>query len=194
MKRQLLQSTATRERVQRLFDEAGWQRVDDDFAPTDVVAYKASWNDPSQQAVASYIENRPLSCAYIFASDEAQAEVRRLIEGAGLFLPPQDALAAPVPEDDPTVALRTIGRIGLLAHGAIDKQVFAKLTALLLHAHEPWQRFALYALSNTSWSAFGPVLRQAIDAGAFQGELKAGAEAMLRDLEASNWNEALYRE
>jgi hypothetical protein len=91
-------------------------------------------------------------------------------------------------------ALRTIGRMGLLAHGALNVKLLSKLTATLLHPHKQWQRYAIYALSNTGWPEFDPVLSEAIEAGAFDPSLREFAVSMLDSLRASNWNEALYAE
>jgi hypothetical protein len=189
MKRFLIKDGVPREAVEAAFPALGWRRVDSENSMPEVIRYKSSWVGPGDAAVANYLENIPFEASYVLASDAAFDSLRECFSDKGWLLDKSDVLAAELDGG----ALRTIGRLGLLAHGEFDSAVFAKLSALILHPNDAWQRFALYALTNTSWSEFGPVVQEAIDEGLVEGDLVDSARAILAGLEDSNWNEALYR-
>lgn len=192
MQRFLIRDGVTREAVEAKFQALGWTCLETSDEASDVLAYKSAWAAPDYSAAASYMENTPLGCSYVFASDSAFEWLDKAFRDAGLTLGTPALLDTPLVEGPQ--ALRTIGRMGLLAHGPLDVKLLSKLAATLLHPHPQWQRYAIYALSNTSWSEFDPVLSEAIEAHAFDPPLREFAVSMLNSLRASNWNGALYAE
>jgi len=192
MKRLLLADEVTRSAVEAELLGSGWRHVPSTNKMTEVIRYKSSWIDAHGTDVANYLENTPLACSYVLVTENASARLHTAFSRRGWVLEAQQVLDHSWSDD--ADALRTIGRLGLLSHGDFDAKIFAKLSALLLHPNQAWRRFALYALSNTSWDAYGLVVRKAISEGLYAEGLAGEAEALVRDLEAGNWNDDLYKE
>lgn len=171
----------------------GWERVEADSGMPDVIAYKSSWVEPRREWVANYLENRPLGCSYVLTTDGSFDPLSKFFAADGLLMTRDEVLEAVYDLTDDG-ALRTIGRLGLLAHGPMDRHVFANLAATIATPHSDWQRYALYALSNTSWFEFDSVIEACLERGAFDEELARGAVSMLRDLRSSKYNDAFYSE
>lgn len=192
MKRFLVGDGVSREAVNELFTSLGWTCLETSPEPTELLAYKSAWAAPDASGVASYLENAPLACSYVFASDAIHDDLAESFRAADLVLELDDLLddALPAGAD----ALRTIGRMGLLAHGAVQVKLLSRLSAVLLHPNPTWQRYAIYALSNTSWPAFEPVLTELSSTSGFDPAVRDFAAAMLDSLRDAAWNEALYAE
>lgn len=192
MKRFLIRDGVSRETVETRFTGLGWICLETNPEPSELIAYKSAWATPDHSGAASYQENIPLGCAYVFASSAVYPLLANDFAAAGLVLPIDELVAQPLP--DGPESLRTIGRMGLLAHGDMHVKLFAKLSATLLHPNPTWQRYAIYALSNTGWSAFDPVLTEIGDTAGFDPVVREFAASMLRSLRDANWNQALYTE
>lgn len=192
MKRFLIRDGVARETVETRFTDLGWIRLETNPEMSELIAYKSAWAAPDHRGAASYLENVPLGCAYVFASSAVYSAVAGDFAIAGLMLPLDELLEQSL-QDGPD-ALRAIGRMGLLAHGDMHLKLFAKLSATLLHPNPTWQRYAIYALSNTSWSAFDPVLTEIASTAGFDSDIREFAASMLRSLRDANWNQALYTE
>lgn len=192
MKRFLIPDGVTREAVEARFTHLGWNCLEVSHEATDLIAYKSDWAAPDFSGAASYIENIPLGCAYVFASDAVHGALAEAFGDAGLVLPLDSVLQQPLPASPQ--ALRTLGRLGLMAHGEMHVKLLSKLSATLLHPNPTWQRYAIYALSNTSWPAFEPVLRQIMDTAGFDPVVREFASSMLNSLLEANWNATLYAE
>lgn len=192
MKRFLIPDGVTRAAVEALFTSLEWTCLETSTEPSELIAYKSAWAAPDYSGAASYIENIPLGCAYVFASDAVHDALAGAFAEAGLALALDDVLAQPLPAG--SESLRTIGRLGLMAHGEVHVKLFAKLSATLLHPNPTWQRYAIYALSNTSWPAFEPVLGQIVGTASFESSVREFAASMLNSLRDANWNFALYAE
>ena len=186
MKRLLLADEVTRAAVEAELLRSGWRRVPSTTGMPDVIRYKSSWLDAQGAGVVNYLENIPLACSYVLVTEKASIPLHTAFSQLGWVLEAQQVLDHRWSDD--ADALRTIGRLGLLSNGEFDSRVFAKLSALLLHSNQAWRRFALYALSNTSWDAYALIVRKAISEGLYPDGLAVEAEALIRDLEASNRN------
>ncbi len=192
MKRFLIRDGVARTTVEARFTQLGWTCLETSPGPSELIAYKSAWAAPDHSGAANYLENVPLGCAYVFASSAVHAALVEDFAVADLVLPLDDLLEQPL-QDGPE-SLRTIGRMGLMAHGDMHMKLFARLSATLLHPNPTWQRYAIYALSNTSWSAFEPVLTEIADTAGFDSAVREFAVSMLRSLRDANWNLALYAE
>jgi hypothetical protein len=191
MKRLIFHEGVARTDIEAALDESGWCRVDSANGMPEVIRYKSSWVAANGVSVANYLENAPFDAKYLMATDDSVDALREKFGQHDWLLSKEDLVARSW-EDD-AGALRIVGRLGLMAHGEFDTRVFSKLMAFLLHSNETLQRFALYALSNVSWPEFGVVVRRAIDEGLYDDGLAIEAQALLGDLERSNWNAAFYR-
>jgi len=192
MRRFLIRDGVTRDAVEAELEALGWECLEVEPEVSEVVGYRSAWLAPDRSGVASYMENTPFGCSYVFTSDAVHGPLAEAFAAAGLLLDAADLLAEPLVEGP--LALRTIGRMGLLAHGPVDVALLARLTATLIHPGASSQRYAIYALSNTGWSAFEAVLDEALEAGAFAPPLHEFAASMLASLRAAAWNRALYDE
>lgn len=194
MRRLLLRDDVTRQQVQDLFESLRWQAVESESSLPGVIGFQCSWIDPRRTGVANYLENTVLRCAYIFASNSVVATLEEALRQRDLLLSAEEALNDDFATTDAAHNLKVIGRLGLLAHGTLDPRILAKLSALLVHPDDQWQRMTLYALTNTTWSEFEPVIRKCIEHGAFRPELAKSAAKLLSDLRQADWNASLYSE
>lgn len=192
MQRFLIRDGVARDMIEARFTELGWTCLETVSGESELIAYKSAWAAPDFSGAGSYLENSPLGCAYVFASDTVFGPLHADFENANLTLELADLLEQSLPSGPE--ALRVIGRMGLMAHGDIHVKLLAKLSATLLHPNPTWQRYAIYALSNTSWSAFDPVLAEIVNTDGFDPTVREFAASMLKSLRDANWNEALYAE
>lgn len=196
MKRILSRDTTTRNNVYEFFNQSNLVLVEE--MPGDEkssVNHFARWRSAGTHETVTYIEDRVVVFSYLILSDCMAATLFKGYILPDIFVDKQFALSSLAEASDQPQMLRATMRLGLLAHGDFDPDIFR----ILSHALSPFQpndvkREVLTALCYTNWPEFGPVLTEM---AAHEGEdpiLREEAHRILSGMQQSHWNIGLYRD
>jgi hypothetical protein len=190
MRRILLNDEATPQRVAEVFASLGWVEVPDSEPLGPALAERRLWVDPRSTGMASYQDLASLDSCFVAVTDEAFDRVEQSLQQAGTTLS-RDAILR-LDLSDAASARRSIGRLGLMAHGPFDPAIFSLLAALFVRGRPAHLRHALFAMTYAGWPQFDVVVQGALDEGVFSEDLEQSARQVLRSLREGQWNHRMY--
>jgi hypothetical protein len=82
--------------------------------------------------------------------------------------------------------------LGLFAYGPLDQEVFASIAAALLSTSDVVRHAALSAITYSSWSEFGPLLREGLKEAGLIPEVLHEARDIADRMDAEGWHGQYY--